>query len=428
MRFFHRAVSRSLLLGVIALVVSACATDQPAIDRTDAVYEASGRGESFGTAMNAAKMEAVRAFITDEIGEEAERYHAATLEDVIYRTRNPNQFVHTGTMETLRRENLGTFEDPDYVYELRIAVNVDAVRRTLSANRIDDSVDRATARPADDADRSPETTTETDWGSAGPSEREFIRRYIDSMTYMVYHDAERASTEPFLLELGVGQANSYLTSNGYYAVDARQVERLKEDQRLVYEEETGRDVSILQWVAQRLNADVYVELDATVSGSSERNTHYGQANITLRMFETSTGQLLGSVPYRSERAVSRVDEFDARANAVQSAVYAAMPRMIDQSRVLMEQNLSRGIRYEIVVQNTPDARMIGRFREMLRDRTESVETLSQSPDSTHLVVRHYGPLDEVEDIVYAAGDATPGMENIYQVIRRGKSLTFHSGL
>lgn len=427
MRVLHHAFHRLPLPAMLAIVIAACATGPPAVESADAVYEASGRGESFGTAMNAAKMEAVRAFVIDEIGEESERYHAATLEDVLYLTRNPNQFVHTATMETVRRENLGTFDDPDYIYELRIAVNVDAVRRTLSANSIDGSGVGAAARPIEEADRS-EVTADTDWGTAGPADRDFIRRYIDSMTYMVYFDAGSASAESFLLELGVGQANSYLASNGFFAVDARQVERLKEDQRLVYEEETGRDISILQWVAQRLNADVYVELDATVSGSSERNTHYGQANISLRMFETSTGQLLGSVPYRSERSMSRVDQFDAQANAVQSAVYAAMPRMIEQSRALMEQSLSRGIRYEIVVQNTPDARMVGRFREVLRERVQSVETVSQSPDSTHLVVRHYGPLDEVEDLVYAAGDATPGMENIYQVIRRGKSLTFHSGL
>lgn len=437
-RLFRRV---SLLLVTAAVLLGACATGEAPAQARGAEYHATGRGATFGTAMNNAKMQAVRQFVVDEIGEAAEERNYDLLEEVVYRTRNPNQFVYNETMETLRRENIGTFDDPEYIYELRIRVNEDAVRRALRSAGVDRESGgiAATPRPGSSAEggsaaaasedaAAQRSRSETNWGSANEQQRAFIRRFIESMTYMVYYDEERISAEPFLLDLAVGQANSYLTTNGYFAVNAAQVERLKEDQRLVFEEEAGREVSILQWVAQRLNADVYVELDASVSSSSEGNTHYGQANITMRMYETSTGQLLGSVPYRSQRTVSRVDRFDARSNAIQSAVYAAMPRMIDQSQALMEQTNSRGIRYEIMVQNTPDSRMVSRFRTVLRDHVAEVDTISQSPEATHFAVRHYGPLDEVEDFVYTAGEAIPGMEGLYQVIRRGKSITFDTGI
>ncbi len=415
---------------IMFFVIAACATTETDRRSEGPAYEATGRGETFGTAMNDAKMQAVRSFVVDEIGEDAEERNYDLLEEVLYRTRNPNQFVFNETMETLRRENIGTFDDPDYLYELRIQVNADSVRSTLRANGIDRD-----AQPADQVVSTDETDAteervdrDPDWSGATEQQRAYIRNFVDSMTYMVYYDEDRISADSFLLDLAVGQANSYLASNGYHAVDSSQVERIKEDQRRVYEEETGRDVGMLQWVAQRLNADVYVELDASVSESTEGNTHYGQANITMRMYETSTGQLLGSVPYRSRRTVSRVDAFDAQSNAVQSAVYAAMPRMIDQSEALMEQTLSRGIRYEITIQNTPDSRVVSRFRAQLRDHVASVDTISQSPESTRLAVRHYGSLDELEDVVYQVGSVTPGMEDLYQVIRRGKAITFDTGL
>ncbi len=434
-----RLVSGLATIVFFVFAFAGCATTDTEQGERGPVYEATGRGETFGTAMNDAKMQAVRSFVIDEIGEAAEERNYDLLEDVVYRTRNPNQFVFNETMETHRRENIGTFDDPEFIYELTIQVNAEAVRNTLQANGIDSGLEpeQSVAETEDsprrehdatERDTREQDTQEVDWRGATEEQREFIRDFVDSMTYMVYYDEDRISADPFLLDLAVGQANSYLASNGYFAVDSSQVERIKEDQRLVYEEETGRDVGILQWVAQRLDADIYVEIDASVSHSSEGNTHYGQANITLRMYETSTGQLLGSVPYRSQRTVSRVDAFDAQSNAVQSAVHAAMPRMIEQSEALMQQNLSRGIRYEITIQNTPDSRMVSRFRSQLRDQVSAVDTVSQSPESTQLTVRHYGPLDELEDLVYEAGAATPGMEDLYQVIRRGKAITFNTGL
>lgn len=427
---------------IVFVILAGCATTDADTREAGPAYEATGRGTTFGTAMNDAKMQAVRSFVIDELGEDIEERNYDLLEEVLYGTRNPNQFVFNETMETFRRENVGSFENPDYVYELEIQVNAEAVRNTLRANDIDresglasrdsgadDSRSADTGTRADDAAGSEERTgRDVDWGGATEEQRAFIRRFVDSMTYMVYYDEEQISADRFLLDLAVGQANSYLASNGYYAVDASQVQRIKEDQRIVYEEETGRDVGILQWVAQRLNADVYVELDASVSESTEGNTHYGQANVTMRMYETSTGQLLGSVPYRSQRTVSRVDAFDAQSNAVQSAVYAAMPRMIEQSEALMEQTLSRGVRYEITIQNTPDSRMVSQFRSQLRDRVAAVDTVNQSPDSTQLAVRHFGPLDELEDLIYGVGASTPGMEDLYQVLRRGKAVTYDTGL
>ncbi|WP_455381756.1 DUF6175 family protein, partial [Salinispira pacifica] len=266
-----------------------------------------------------------------------------------------------------------------------------------------------------------------DLSQATDEQKRFIPRYVDSMTYMVYAD-EKSQTDPFLMKLAVSQANSYLASNGMTAIDAAQIESLKKDQKMVYEQETGQNVGIIQWIAQKLNADVYVEVDADTSAELSGGNFYGTASITLKMFETSTGQLLGSVPFRSQRTVSRVSEKDALSNAVQSAVWQAMPYVVQQSRELLARAFARGIRFDLTIQDTPDPRLMSTFRRNLRARVSDLQTVSQSADATSFVVFFYGRTDELADLIFTVAEGTPGLERFNQVLIRGKSLVFNTGI
>jgi hypothetical protein len=82
---------------------------------------------------------------------------------------------------------------------------------------------------------------------------------------------------------------------------------------------------MIQWITQKLNADVYIEIDAVTEGETQGSNHYGAAKVNLKMFESSTGNLLGAVPYSSPRTFSKVSQFDAKSNALQSTLYKAMP-------------------------------------------------------------------------------------------------------
>ncbi len=394
------------------------------------VYPGNGRGSSLALAMNDAKMDAVRNAVIDMIGADAEAAHSATLGAVLYNTRNPNAFVHNETMQTLRRENVGSIDEMDMIYQISIRVNRPAIESVLNANGIDsDAVQEAHADVQTPAQRAPAAALEAqvdDWDQATPEEQRFIRRYVDTMTYLVYFNQESPES-PFVMRSGVNQANSYLTTNGMTAVDAGQVESLTRDQQLVYEQETGREVSILQWVAQRLGADVYIELDAATSGETQGATHYGSANVTLRMFETSTGQLLGSVNRRSQRTASRSSQQDAVLNALQSTVYQAMPLAVEQSRIQMANAVARGVRYQIVIQDSTDSRMMSEFRRRLRSRVSDIITVSQTAEQTQYDVFYFGRIDELEDLMYNVSATVPGMENMYHVMTRGKSMTFNTG-
>ncbi len=438
------------LFGAVALVALAGCASGPsftsipgsAAGGASDVYPGSGRGPSLAIAMNDAKMDAVRNAVIDMIGAQAEAANSATLDRELYNTRNPNAFVFNETMQTVRRENLGTIDQMDMVFDITIRVNRPAIEGVLAANGIGSGVaasgERRTAEglvggsladtgsPARGGAADAIAAQPDDWAEATPEEQRFIRRYIDTMTYLVYFNQESPES-PFLMRSAVNQANSYLISNGMIAVDAGQVESITRDLQLVYEEETGREVSILQWVAQRLGADVYVELDAVTSGETQAGTHFGSANVTMRMFETSTGQLLGTVNRRSQRTASRSSQEDAVLNALQSTVFQAMPLVVEQSRIQMALSASRGVRYQVVIQNSSDSRTMSEFRRRLRSRTSDIVTVSQTADQTQYDVFFFGRADELEDLIYDVSATVPGMENLYHVLTRGKSMTFNTG-
>jgi len=231
----------------------------------------------------------------------------------------------------------------------------------------------------------------------------------------------------FLMKSAVAQANGYILADGRTAIDAEQVERLKEDQRLIYEEETGQEISLLQWVARRLNADLYIEVDAAVDARTSGGSHYGRADVTLTMYEASTGQLLGSVNRRSQESYSRISQDDAIINALQATVYQAMPDVLEMSQRQMSIALRRGLRYDLTIQNPPDSRSVSLFRRALEQEVREIRTVSQVAQEVRYEVFLVGDTDDLVDLVSIVSGEVAGFEDLYLVISRGRAVTFDAG-
>ncbi|MFQ3620853.1 MAG: hypothetical protein SNJ78_07900 [Spirochaetales bacterium] len=415
---------------------SPTAATPPSAQTQPDVYLGKGESDSLLRAMNAAKMDAVRKAVIDMIGSAQEQANAKKLEEVLYSTSNPNAYVRNEAMETLRRDSIGG----RFIYEIRIPVNRAAIESTLRAHGIlkdpttqdtsraaaQDLVRKeAVATPAREPAREVEEPPK--YAEPTPEEKAFLRRYLDSLTYMVYFN-EESKEDPFLMKTAVGMANSVLLSNRINAVDFAEVEKLKKDQQILYEEETGKEMSMIQWIAQKLNADVYIEIDAVTEGETQGSNHYGSAKINLKIFESSTGSLLGSVPFSSPRTFSRVSQFDAKANALQSTLFRAMPIAVEQAKNQLAKVFERGIRYELVLQKTSDSRLMTRFRSRLRDRVADLQVINQSAESTKFAVFFFGRIDQLEELIYSVADAVPGLEGMEQVVIRGKTLVFNTGL
>lgn len=306
-----------------------------------------------------------------------------------------------------------------------------ALIRGDSAAKSDTSQGQKAATPASAAETStaaapavPETEQEPDISAA---DRKFIQNYLNSLHYMVFF-SEKSTLGEFQAKSAVTQADRYLLQQGLDVIDYDQIVKNKEDQKKAFQAEAGEGLDIIQFIAQKLNADVYVELDGAVVGTEKNEKYYGDANITARMYEASTATLLGSVTYKSPTAMSVTSTQDAVTNALVAGVWAMMPRIIDQSKLQMAVRVQKGLKYEVIIQKTPDARLMSQFRRAFQKKLHDLEQISSSTSETRYYAYAYARLQDVEDAVYSAAEKVPGLENIYQVYSRGKSITFNSGI
>jgi hypothetical protein len=386
-------------------------------------------------AMNQTTIEAIKLAVVDILGPELAERNQPQLAQVLYNTNNPNAYIYPDETETIRRDRVGE----EYIYERRVVVNLAAVQNTLRANGMMDG--GAGGNPAVAAVRAEDepqaraegATQEPDGQSVTPTaaERRIIASYVARMTYLVYFN-EESVPDPFTAKLAVGVANEYLVSNTMEAIDFDQVQRLKSDQAKVYEEQTGQEISLIQWIAQKLNADVYVEIDARstgeTSGAGASARHYGQAGVTIKAFEASTGRLLGTQNWNSPRTTSLASQDEARLNAVQASVYKAMPVVIDQSQAYMVKALENGIKYELVLQNTADTRLMNDFRRRLQQRVRDIRTVSQSAEETRYDVWLIGSMEDLVDYVFDVSEVVEGLGGLQMVLMRSKSATFDTGM
>ncbi|HOX18240.1 MAG TPA: hypothetical protein PKW82_07270 [Spirochaetales bacterium] len=287
-----------------------------------------------------------------------------------------------------------------------------------------------TPPPADTATPTPVVSDDVPPPAPGvltDDERAFLERYLAGLDYLVYID-EAAGMDPALAKMAVTQANRYLIEKmGRTVIDFDQVQRNKKDQQAAYMAETGGSIGIMQYLAQKFDADVYVEISMRAAGSERGGRFYASAQGVMKLFDTSTSQLLGSLSFVSPEVMSPTSLDGALSNAVQASIFTAMPKMTDQAKALIEASLANGIRFELLIQNTPDARAISNLRRALARSFRLVEQVSYSPDETRLLVFTFKSATAVEDAVYVAAERA-GMPDIYLVFSRGKALTFNSGL
>lgn len=421
-----------------------CASIEDALDvkkpayKETKEYTSMGEDSSLLRAINNAKVGAIRQGVIDIIGLQTEQADYQKIKTIIYDTEYPNKYVVNEKMDVLQKSKNGEV----YIIKIKIPVKMNELATTLSSAGIssgnpsngtsmDDIVfGNGKTQESFNAAQKPKDADlilkEAQASAEGKKNLQFLNNYIENMTYMVF-DAEESDADRFLLKAAVETGNAFLLKQGYRAIDSKEVEKLKKDNALIYQESTDEGMSAIQLIAQKLNADVYMEIDAVTEGGYETSGYYGSAKITLKIFNPSTGELLGSVPYTSQKTFSRVSSYDAQSNAIQSAVNKALPMAVDQAKILLAKAYSRGIRYEIIINETPDSKSMARFRKALNGNVNDIKTLYQSSAQTKYAVSFFGTIDDLETVIYDTADSVSGFENIKLVMLRGKALTFKSG-
>jgi hypothetical protein len=442
---------------LVAVFLAACASVGPttksaasAAAQKEKRYAASGQAESLLEAINAAKRDAVRKAVVEEIGDAAEKANSDVLEGSLYTAPRVNAFIIRNDLKTVGKSG------GRYMVEGPVVVDLEAVSAALDARNIRAApaggsaaatvpagAAQAAAEPPAEASPSASSPAaeKQELAVASPAQAKLIDKYIAGLSWMVYFaetsGAERASTgaasalpgiDPMYARSAVAIANGYLTRKGFDVVSAEQIEKLKAEDRKVYEAETGEAITITQWIAQKLSADVYLEIGGTLTGGRTASGGWGQANVTLDIFETSTATLLASVPWNSPRTVNTTEEA-ARINALQASVEKAMPIAMRTATEKMSASArANGIRYDLIVHKTPDARAMSSLRSRLRDKVLEIKLVSQSDAETRMRVSLLGTAEELADAVLDASARVPELAGMRLVLLRGKSLTFDTGM
>jgi hypothetical protein len=212
------------------------------------------------------------------------------------------------------------------------------------------------------------------------------------------------------------------------AVDLAQVERLKKDQQKAWEAETGQAIGIVQWIAQKLNADVYLEIDGITTVTLSKNRYSAAASIVLNIYEASTARLLGSVPWTTQPSEWKQTQVEAVNSALQVSMDKAMPLAVGQARARFAAELRNGVKYGLVLQRTADAKAVTAFRDRLRERVKNLRIVSQADAETTFEVWLVGSIEDLADLVVSVAGRVPGLEGLRQVMLRGKSITFNTGM
>ena len=258
-------------------------------------------------------------------------------------------------------------------------------------------------------------------------EKQYFESYLKRLKYMVVVKKD-AALDDFQTRSVITKGNEYLLRQGFDVVNYDQLLKNLEDQKGAYEAEAGQSMSLVQYIAQKLGADVYVELDAVPRSWTEGARHFGEANFTANMYDPSTAELLASVTFRTDRSLSNSSPQDALLNALVSGTAQFMPRVVRDSTALLRTRYSNGIRFQLIIQKTPDSRAVALFRRNLRPRVREIQAGPSAADQTLMDVYLFGSLGDLEDSCYSAFEKTPGMENAYWVYTRGKTITFNTGI
>lgn len=424
----------------------------PAVSETP-MYYATGNGANQLEAMNAAKINAVRKAVQDAIGLPAAMAKKAQVEQLFSNDKNANTYVINSSAEILDRSG----QDGSFTVTLGVRINLEAVSNILRSNDIYGNLvlpqggkvaladqeapsfaQPAAAAPAEGSSSGGGADTGSGQQVAAadtsaeaaldPAKTAIVQNIVDNLVYMVYFDEENTA-DPFLAKTAVGMANKFLSQQGMEYVDLDQIEKIKEDQMNAYEAETGQAVSMIQWIAGKLNADIYIEVTLDTTAEQKNGRYYGSASVSLKNFDSSTGAGRGTAFYQTvPPAMSTVSTDDAVNNAVASATYKAMGEALKQAQNYTEKELRQGIKYEVVLQNTSDARAMRDFVKKMERKVESISRLSYSPAEARYEVRLIGQIRDLEDIVYDVSEAVDGLEGIFLVYQRGNSITFDTGM
>ena len=259
----------ALILIAFSLGVTACQESvQTDYDGVEVITTSS---KNHLTATNRAIRKAVRKAVITLIGRSTYKRAKKTIENTILERRFNKSRQYTQSHEILGRST----SEGKAIVTVKVYIHLDKLKKKLKALKIP-----ILKKPASDSQGESRTLSNVD--------------RLKGESFLVYYDKENLNIPRELAELAVRKINNFLASQGLEYIDLRQIKRLKKDRELIEEEVSG-GLSIVQVLAQKLHADVYIVVNGTLDdGFYEGGKYQSRGGILLSAFESSTARGLGS--------------------------------------------------------------------------------------------------------------------------------------
>lgn len=254
------------------------------------------------------------------------------------------------------------------------------------------------------------------------------RAYLSTLQVMVTME-EQDELPAAAAKLLVAHVNNWLSMNDVLLVDASTVEKIKTTQRKNWEQSTSGGMGYFQWMAQQVNAGLYLELATQVTAQSGTSGSAAQLTIFFNVRDPATADLLASLPFENRRITSSVGVDDAVRRSIPVAVAEGLPDAWAQISKKLEKSLSVGIEYQVVLQNTFDADAVEELRKKLATRSKSVLVSSSSEEQTVWRVRALASGGALAGTIRTLAKTIPGLEGFRQVLleNSGKKITMDTG-
>jgi hypothetical protein len=387
-----------------ALLLYGCATTRPKVEEREAVEEITqngvGKARIFEDARAIAFRDALRKVVVEAVGPEREAQNSERIKTYMY---------------DITETYIVRYEVTDKVKSGRDTIVYATV--VFDRDKVEESVRTLGVEVA-------ERKEKPDY-SDSPYEP-LIRDAVDNLTYLVYFEPEKRRIQDEYARLCVNRVNNYLANREYEYVDLERINEIKQEYLTLYEESEGA-VSVIQLIAQALNADVYIVVDGIVEGEGKKgDLHFASASIDLKAFESATGRGLGTETGYSGRLGLASGMDAAKRKGVEVAVEKAAEPTIDLARNYMYKAFEKGIRYEVVVQGTGDYMMARTFSNAVRNTSSfrSLKEVSSASGQAKYYVYYMGKKSQLIDEILDNLQDEEGFENLNVLVSRSKAVIF----
>jgi len=359
-----------------------------------------GKAKKFDDALGLAFKDALKKVVVKSIGEEKEKSNKDKLNSYMYSIAD--SYIIT--------------------YDITDKVKVDKntivyIKATFDKNRIEESIKTLEIEI-------PEKKEKKDY-AASPYAH-IINEALDNLTYLVYFEPEKKKIEDEYARLCVNRINNFLANKEYEYVDLNRINEIKKDYLKVYEETQG-SISIVQLIAQALNADVYIVVDGIVEDEGkEGGIYFASGSIDIKAYESATGRGLGTETGYSGKLGLASGKDAARRKCVEVSCEKAIPSVIELARNYMSKAYEKGIRYEVVVQGVSSYKMLKAFTDSVRGTKnfKSLKEVSASSGQAKYYVYYMGRKTELIDEIMNNIQHEEGFENLNVLVSRGNAVIF----